>query len=337
MIPFFSIIIPFKSRIDLLLETIKSFQTQTFQNWELILVDDGTSLFEVQQIEGWISNDVRVKHLRRMDGMQGASVCRNLGLKMAKGKWVIFFDSDDLITSDCLNFRMKECEKHDDLDMLVFQTAIFQNTPSDATRFWNRFYDQDDLLRFLNADVVWPICGSLIRREYILKNNLQFNEQALSFQDWEWHIRVLCKFPHYIKVSSPVNMFIRRNNSYIKNSDSHHQYEVTMNRLQNMKLLCLEAPIQSNYIYIEAIQRTMLFEIFRLQNNRKQHLEKFIIEIESMYSSSTINKIALYLKRRSKLLAIHPVLFKIYTRLSRKTYAQKALIMKRSYNSLIMH
>lgn len=333
MTPFISIIIPFLNRIDLLLETIRSFQSQTYNHWELLLIDDGTDIHEREKLEVYCSCDSRIKLFQRVKGKPGASACRNIGLRYAQGDWVLFFDSDDLVTPHCLSLRIHECEKHDKLDMLVFQTAIFKQTPSDANRLWNRFTEQDDLLRFLNSDVVWPICGSVIRKSFIQKFNLQFNENAKSYQDWEWHVYVLSRHPMYKKIASPVNMFVRRNDNYLKNSDSHHAIDVVLNRLENMKRLSCFEPIQNNALYLETLQNTMFFEIFRLQNKHYPASKELIDTVFDIHPSESISSTAQYLLKRSKALAVHPILFKMYNRFTQSDTALKKLIGERHYNA----
>jgi len=88
-----SVIIPFYNRIELVLQSIKSVQNQTHKNWELILVNDG-STEDVSAIENYIASDNRIKLISANHA--GASNARNLGIDSSKGKFIAFLDSDDL-------------------------------------------------------------------------------------------------------------------------------------------------------------------------------------------------------------------------------------------------
>jgi glycosyltransferase involved in cell wall biosynthesis len=88
-----SVIIPFYNRMELVLQSLKSVQNQTHNNWELILVNDG-STEDVSAIENYIASDNRIKLISANHA--GASNARNLGIDSSKGKFIAFLDSDDL-------------------------------------------------------------------------------------------------------------------------------------------------------------------------------------------------------------------------------------------------
>lgn len=76
-------------------ETIHSVQSQSYQNWELIIIDDCSTDSSCDVIESFAEKDGRIKLLRNSKNL-GAAESRNLGLREAKGKWIAFLDSDDL-------------------------------------------------------------------------------------------------------------------------------------------------------------------------------------------------------------------------------------------------
>lgn len=88
-----SIIIPFFNRLDLLSKTINSVLMQTHNNWELLLINDG-STESLEPIEKQIINDKRIRLLHQSN--TGVSAARNLGIREATGEYIAFLDSDDL-------------------------------------------------------------------------------------------------------------------------------------------------------------------------------------------------------------------------------------------------
>lgn len=76
-------------------ETIESVQAQTYRNWELIIVDDCSSDNTKDVVERFQKKDSRIKY-HCLDHNSGAAVARNTALRMAKGRWIAFLDSDDL-------------------------------------------------------------------------------------------------------------------------------------------------------------------------------------------------------------------------------------------------
>jgi glycosyltransferase involved in cell wall biosynthesis len=88
--PLVSIIMPTYNRADTIMRAIQSIQAQTFQDWELIVVDDGSTDGTVSVIKGL---DPRMSIIRQEN--QGNAVARNLGLRHSTGRYIAFLDSDD--------------------------------------------------------------------------------------------------------------------------------------------------------------------------------------------------------------------------------------------------
>jgi len=76
-------------------ETVKSVKDQTFPNWEMIIVDDCSTDKTVERIKPYIEKDKRIK-LIKLEKNVGAAEARNIALRLAKGKFIAFLDSDDL-------------------------------------------------------------------------------------------------------------------------------------------------------------------------------------------------------------------------------------------------
>src|SRR5688572_10357134 len=87
-----SIVIPTYNRAHLISRAIHSVLNQTFQSWELIIVDDG-STDNTEEIMGGFVADSRIKYYRKSNS--GAAESRNVGVQKASGKYITFLDSDD--------------------------------------------------------------------------------------------------------------------------------------------------------------------------------------------------------------------------------------------------
>lgn len=92
MIPFFSVVMPTYNRANLIQNTLNSFFNQTFKEFEIIIVDDG-STDNTEDVINSIT-DSRIKYYKIKNSERGAA--RNYGASIAKGKYVNFFDSDDI-------------------------------------------------------------------------------------------------------------------------------------------------------------------------------------------------------------------------------------------------
>lgn len=104
--PLVSIITPVYNAERFLSETIKSVKNQTYENWELLLVDDCSKDNSVSIIKEFQKNDHRIKYIK-LEKNSGASVTRNTGIKNAKGRFIAFVDSDDIWESNKLEIQIK--------------------------------------------------------------------------------------------------------------------------------------------------------------------------------------------------------------------------------------
>lgn len=112
-----SIVMPVYNTARFLNRSIDSVIAQTFTDWELILVDDGSKDNSGAVCDEYAKKDGRIKVIHKENG--GAGSARNMGLDIAKGDYVVFPDSDDWIEKDAYEYCVKKMDD-DDLDMMVF-------------------------------------------------------------------------------------------------------------------------------------------------------------------------------------------------------------------------
>jgi glycosyltransferase involved in cell wall biosynthesis len=106
--PLVSIIIPTYNRVHLIKETLNSVAAQTYQNWECIIIDDGSTDETKIVIEGYVKIDNRFKYYRRPDEKQkGANSCRNYGFELSSGEYINWFDDDDIMLKNFLEEKIK--------------------------------------------------------------------------------------------------------------------------------------------------------------------------------------------------------------------------------------
>ncbi|NNF00563.1 MAG: glycosyltransferase family 2 protein [Pyrinomonadaceae bacterium] len=115
-----SIIIPFLDREDFLAESIESVLAQTFENWELILVDDGSTDTSPDVARQYAEDHPEKIFIYSHENRQqrGASSSRNLGIKNAKGDFITFLDSDDVYYPQTLALEMAAFEKNPDAEVV---------------------------------------------------------------------------------------------------------------------------------------------------------------------------------------------------------------------------
>lgn len=200
-----SIICPVFNKENYISDTIRSVLTQTVSNWELILVDDGSTDRSMQIAQQIAHNNLRVRFLYRSDfcsDKKGANVCRNIGIEKAKGKYIIFLDADDVLLPFCIEQRLSIVRKTPGFNLYIFNVAYSISkdlkpfdklAPSELEL--RKVYSSKDLRlyfleKFLSFDLPWHTSGPLWTLE-TLKSNGGFDESFQRLQDPELHSRIL--------------------------------------------------------------------------------------------------------------------------------------------------
>jgi glycosyltransferase involved in cell wall biosynthesis len=204
--PRISVIIPSYNRADLLAETLDSLIAQTYPDWEAIVVDDGSQDNSLELAQKYAATDNRIRACLRQGEKKGACVCRNQGLSTAAGEYVIFLDSDDLLSDTCLEHRVARMDRRPEYGYGVYQTEMFCRQTGDRKILWNIYTETPDLHRFLSIDTVWHTTGPIWRKG-VLRKLGGFDETLASFHDWELHVRALIAGIKYFKESVRDNFY----------------------------------------------------------------------------------------------------------------------------------
>jgi len=185
--PEVSIIMASYNKGTMIGETINSVLTQSNPKWELIIIDDSSTDGSIQQIKQNFSDERIVLVENSMN--KGANACRNQGLKLAKGKYIIFLDADDLLISTCIENRLRCAESVPENNLLIFSMGVFYKNIGDDKRQWTPKI-KTPLQDFLAHRLPWSILQPLWRTDF-LKELGGFDESFERLQDVELNTRAL--------------------------------------------------------------------------------------------------------------------------------------------------
>jgi glycosyltransferase involved in cell wall biosynthesis len=195
-----AIITPTKNRLKLLCEAMDSVQRQSFDEWEHIVVDDGSHDGTAEEVTRRAEGDARIHYIQRTGETSGANVCRNIGIMESRAEFILFLDSDDLLTPSCLGRRVEIMQRNLDLDFATFEAGVFEHELGDLRRDFDPQLIGDDLLRFLFFECPWIITGPVWRRASLLRLGL-FDESLPSWQDIDLHVRAITAGFRYLRFS----------------------------------------------------------------------------------------------------------------------------------------
>jgi glycosyltransferase involved in cell wall biosynthesis len=221
MKPVVSIITPSFNRADIVAETADSIFRQTFQNWEWIVVDDGSSDETAKLFEQWSREDNRVQFYRRDRNPKGACACRNIAIEKSSGDYLIFLDTDDLLASFCLEQRVQAMEQNPEADFIIFPMLMFKNKPDDLKLLWNIDKPIHEIDRLLWGDALCQGTGTIWKKSRFLELG-GWRENLMLWQDVELHLRVLGMDARFVKcMDAEPDIFIRVSEQSISRTGFH--------------------------------------------------------------------------------------------------------------------
>jgi glycosyltransferase involved in cell wall biosynthesis len=191
-----SIVMPVYNRSELVIEMLRSIQDNTFQDWKVIAVDDGSAPEHYEQIASFAQQDTRIHYLKREQQLKGAQTCRNEGMQKAKGEFICFFDSDDYIAPHGLAQRVAALQERPDLDFVVFPSLVYLpdgiKTYHPGCIYGYPVYP-DDLKAFIRRTLPFIVWSNIYRTSSLGKQGLIWDTTLLSLQDSDFNLQAILK------------------------------------------------------------------------------------------------------------------------------------------------
>ena len=182
--PLISIIIPIYNAGKYLSKCLHSIESQTYQDFEVILINDGSTDCSNEVCQKFANKDKRFTVITQTNG--GASSARNRGIEVAKGEWITFIDADDYVEKDYLECLCKNIEnektfiiqglkqvssKGEEIKKIEFEDSILTDTEI------QKAFDEKEIFEYGYT------VAKLYNRDIINKHNIKFNEQISYSED----------------------------------------------------------------------------------------------------------------------------------------------------------
>lgn len=181
--PLISIIVPIYNAERYLQRCIDSILTQSFTEFELLLINDGSKDNSGAICDEYSANDCRVRVFHKENG--GVSSARNVGLDNANGIWVTYVDSDDWVTKEYLSNLWNHAQNGVDL-VVSFPTYIYSNGTSKRPQYSPKFVDEhnfEDIFVEHSMHQNTSPWSKLFKRTIIESGNIRFSEDMQIGED----------------------------------------------------------------------------------------------------------------------------------------------------------
>ena len=222
-----SVVVPVYNAEKYLDRCINSIASQSHQNLEILLINDGSTDHSLEICNSWKKRDDRIKVFDKKN--QGASCARNVGLCNMSGQYVGFVDSDDEIKTDMYEKLLRRMLA-DCAEVGVCTDAFVEEDSSVISQTKvneKRLYDQEILRSFFNLRIPGGVCNKLFSSKIILQNNLRFDEDIVHNEDFLFAAKY-CAYAHCCcLINEPLYLYYNHSDSVTHTIDEFNFQKMT--------------------------------------------------------------------------------------------------------------
>lgn len=190
-----SVIIPTYNRAYILMDAVKSILSQTYRNWEILIVDDGSS----DNTESLIASigDPRIRFYRQAN--KGPSAARNHGVARAKGEWIVYLDSDDVLYPNYLEVMLVWLRNNPKAVYAIPRAdrmlELYQNN-----RLIKSINDSDDIPEDVSTKDIFMkrfhfSCDGFIHKRGLFDGTIQWDEKLRHMEEWDLAMQIGERYP----------------------------------------------------------------------------------------------------------------------------------------------
>ena len=287
-----SVIIPVYNVEDYLHVCINSVLKQTYQDFEIICVDDASADSSLEILEYFSQKDSRIKIIKN-DFNRGPGYSRNCGLNVADGKYVFFLDGDDWIDFNTFEILIKKADENN-LDLLLFNEINFHEETGEfsidgllsddlITNFENNIFNHFDLNKkdlFALSNNIW---NKLYLKSFLDDNNIRFSDENLAYENIPFFYNVITSAERISLISDRIYNY-RKNKFSLRKSNNERIFDIFNSYwyvfdvfIENKQLYQYYKRVLLNYIFLDLEMKYDLID--------SSLKERFFIEIKSLFSN----------------------------------------------------
>lgn len=288
-----SVVIPVYNVEKYIRECIESIINQTFKDIEIIVVNDGSKDNSIKIVEEYLS-DKRIKIINKENG--GASSARNIGMKIAKGEYIYFIDSDDFIEKDVLEVLYKNLES-EKLDIIFSNFSFYNDKTKKEKKSKFNFPFKENINKgyyFLYNGEEINVWNRLYRKEFFKKYNFEFIEKIIhEDQDFGFKTILLAENIKYIE-NYGYKYRVEREGSIMssqKKEKSLKSVQILKKELKNFFSNTQLNKFQKIRVYFKLLSLDFWEKELKNEKITLEEIEKFEDSLEKIYQNNGFNSI----------------------------------------------
>ena len=222
-----SIIVPVYNLEGYVENCIRSLMKQTYENIEILCIDDGSTDNSATVIKKLAEGDQRVKYIYKENG--GVSSARNKGLEVANGEYIMFVDGDDYMHFQAVEIFVNSIEKSkfDVVCSTEIKTSITNERMSQITNYRCEETDHEGLFSYKYESVLGKSVWGKIFKNDVAKS-VNFIEKISNGEDANYFIRILCKDATVGVIDRNLYYYYSRENSCVTSEFTQSKFSITL-------------------------------------------------------------------------------------------------------------
>ncbi|WP_404987520.1 glycosyltransferase family 2 protein [Clostridium culturomicium] len=275
MNPKVSVIVPVYNAEKYIEKCVNSIRNQSLKDIEIILINDGSIDRSKEIIEGYAKQDNRIVVINKENG--GPAAARNKGIKLAKGKYIGFVDSDDYIEPDMYE-KLFEVADKDKVQVAMCgykHINTYKNTNEiissnvEFNMIHNKEYIREQIIRTFTKNTnygYFSLWNKLYDRQWLLSTGILMDETRDHGEDWWFNINIFMNISSFIAIGEPLYNYIHVNSNSLMVKYREEQFDLFLDG--RMKVL---STIPKELIDYTSLDKNFVYEFssYILRTNKE--------------------------------------------------------------------
>lgn len=267
-----SVIIPYYNRESTIIRALESVKNQTFSDYEIILINDGSTDNGYNVVEEFTTNNNNIKITNINQKNSGPSKARNTGIISSEGQYIAFLDSDDAWESDKLEIQVDFMDSHKEIYILGTEYSIVLSDNKIIKSDDTGIYQKADFYKMLFKNY-FCLPTVIVRREMLNDRKLMFDENKRHAEDQLFFLNIVRKYEGG-KLKSPLVKLYKM--EFGQGGLSGNLEQIERNELDNFKKIYLDNKYCHKKLYLHTYLSACLFSLVR--HFRRMMIAKFLFK-----------------------------------------------------------
>ena len=287
-----SVIVPVFNAEDFLHVCLNSLLNQSYQDFEVICVEDGSTDSSLEILEYFSNKDYRIKILKN-EYNRGPGYSRNKGLDVAQGEYILFLDADDWFSFNALQILAENVEAYN-VDLVLFKHICYNQESNDflikesyednlIAKFKNRSFNHFEMNKLNLFGMSTSIWNKFYSKSFLDKNNVRFSNENIIYEDIPFNFNVLTSSMNISIINDCIYNFRVKNDS-LKPFSVENIFDIFEIHKLNLNIFLDNIQL---YTYYKNQILKYIFEDLNCKYNKlnEKFKERFFREVQNLFKS----------------------------------------------------